>query len=390
MNLIVIPYHDWRKCEKEGFRTRDAHLIQHFLENPDVEKVIIINRPITAAEMLIKRINWKSQGEVCFSGKDYQLVQVHPRGYVLDTFSHQSLQNIILQKKWYFRAYAAKTLINTIELMLAKLNINSFNVVCFNVFASQLMERLTGKINVFDAWDNWLRFPHNHYFHNQLLNSYQNFSRIAQIWITNSERNSLDYKSQFHINQCHVVKNGVDPERFQKLYPIPKDMENLPKPIIGFGGKITHLFDPDLLNTLVKNHPSKSFVIVGPIIDPKKFSQIIPQRNLFYFGDKHYDIYPAYITNFDICIMPYVIGEKEHGGDAIKLYEYIATGKLVISTSGNGALGVKDYIEITDDADMFSSLLSSSINNKRKGNIPEEYTWAEKAKRFMQLMLNQT
>ena len=54
MNLFIIPFHDWRKINNEGFRTRDAHLIEHFQKKNNVKRLIIINRPTTKAELLFK------------------------------------------------------------------------------------------------------------------------------------------------------------------------------------------------------------------------------------------------------------------------------------------------------------------------------------------------
>ena len=30
MDIIVFPFHDYKKWLNEGFRTRDAHLFEHF------------------------------------------------------------------------------------------------------------------------------------------------------------------------------------------------------------------------------------------------------------------------------------------------------------------------------------------------------------------------
>ena len=37
--ILAFPFHDWRKLQAEGFRTRDAHLLQAFVRRDDVEPV---------------------------------------------------------------------------------------------------------------------------------------------------------------------------------------------------------------------------------------------------------------------------------------------------------------------------------------------------------------
>ena len=55
MNLSIFPYHDWRKILVEGNRTRDAHFIENFRASDRIQKLIIINRPITLSELVIKK-----------------------------------------------------------------------------------------------------------------------------------------------------------------------------------------------------------------------------------------------------------------------------------------------------------------------------------------------
>ena len=54
-NIVIIPFHDWRKIQQEGFRTRDAHFIKQFELNKNIENVLIINRPTTWLEILTKK-----------------------------------------------------------------------------------------------------------------------------------------------------------------------------------------------------------------------------------------------------------------------------------------------------------------------------------------------
>ena len=42
MNLIVLPFHDWKKVETEGARSRDSHLVRHFLDSDRVDQVLLV------------------------------------------------------------------------------------------------------------------------------------------------------------------------------------------------------------------------------------------------------------------------------------------------------------------------------------------------------------
>ena len=64
MNLIIIPFHDWRKSQNEGFRTRDVHFIKALSENKSVENILVVNRPSTWLELLYKRSDKNVKGEL--------------------------------------------------------------------------------------------------------------------------------------------------------------------------------------------------------------------------------------------------------------------------------------------------------------------------------------
>ena len=184
-----------------------------------------------------------------------------------------------------------------------------------------------------------------------------------------------------------MVKNGVDLDLFAKKYDVPSDMAKIKFPVIGFGGKITHLFDYTLYNNVVKSHPDKNFVIVGQILDKEVFRKIEKAPNVFYLGDKHYSQYPSYVKNFNVGIVPYVTGSLEHGADSIKVYEYIAAGLNVIGTSGAGMTDLQEYIHVAKNWKEFSEQIDNALKPKLVAvvTLPKFYTWKYKADSFIQL-----
>ncbi len=377
MNLVVVPFHDWRKGLQEGFRDRDLHFIQHLLQHNDVEKVLIVNRPITQAEVLIRHTTWKTPGDILLENRDSRLVQVHNKGYVLDCLLNQSLQQIVLRRKWYFSAFSSRQIMAAVHDARKFLDVKEFIGFSNTVFAAGFFEKMNSMSGcVFDADDNWLKFPHYKPIRTDLYRAYMAYAKFASLWVTNSETNQEKFKEQFDVGQICVIKNAVDKESFQRKYPVPEDLAGIGHPIIGFGGRINHLMDVDLVNSVVSQNRDKNFVVIGQAMDKKVLKVINEHPNLYYLGDKHYSQYPAYITHFDVCIMPYVVGTRAHGGNAIKVYEYIAAGKPVVATNGNGAEDLTEYVTIASNPQQFSEAIDASLsmpNSHRE--IPDEFTW---------------
>ncbi len=377
LDLVVIPYHDWRKIQAEGSRTRDAHFIESFRANVAVNKLIIINRPISHLELLVKKRAHNIKGKIILKKNGFKLIRIDSKTYLIDFVSKKSISHAFKRRRWYFEEYENVHFVNFINQCLQKLSIVSYNLLSQNIYASGTCRQLEAKHIIFDAWDNFCLIPAVKRISKEIFQSYQLYEKIAQNWFTNSLENIAYYKKEFNVEGSILLKNGVDVSRFVVNLKPPNDILTIPKPIIGFGGKVTHLFDSKLYKYLIVNNPDKSFVLVGQILDKGIFAEIGEHDNFYYLGDKHYDNYPSYVKHFDIAIVPYVINNKQHGGDSMKAYEYLAANKPVIGTRGNGLEDLEKHIQLADSREEFSYYLSNAI--KKEPFPSHKHTWNGKS-----------
>ncbi|MCF2504701.1 hypothetical protein L0663_15010 [Dyadobacter sp. CY107] len=385
MNIVCIPYHDWRKINKEGARTRDAHFIHHLSHSNDVAKTLIINRPTTYLEILLKK-NPPIKGEVVLQEGGFVLYKVEDRLFVLDYITSDIIGQLLLKKKWFFKAFGLQKLHSFFSKSLEHLGIDSYEIICQNVFAHQFVTKNFEAKSVFDAWDNFLQFPDNRNIETELQEAYADLAGNATFWITNSVKNIAYFTEKFQVPKITLIKNGVDFELFQRQYPMPADMQNLSGAKIGFGGKISHLFDHELFNFCLNAHPDKNFVVVGQILNAEVFSKIEKRPNFHYLGDKHYSEYPAYVTNFDIGIIPYVNNHLDSGADSIKAYEYIAAGLNAIGSQGAGMKELSDYMFVADSPSNFASLITKALLHKQQNKLPKEHSWHCKTQALLDIL----
>lgn len=380
LDLIVFPFHSIRKNQKDGFRNRDGHFIESFVASGRVGKVLVVNRPTTYAEVIYSNTTWKTKGKVIKETHQARLVQISDKLFAIDYLSFDILGNLRKGKNWFWKGYAIAAFIEFIKQSATQLGMKSFSCIHHNVYSSSAAGLLDCDIEVFDAFDNWLKFPMFKNIYPSLKEGYARFSERAHLWITNSEENKRFFQEEFGIDKCNVIKNGVDRDRFARKMTIPADVKNIKRPIVGFGGTITHIFDDALFNKIVSDHPDKNFVLVGKVLDKGVFDRLHKAPNFHFLGNKHYDEYPAYVQCFDICIITYHSGKKAHGGDSLKFYEYLASNKNIVSTSGNGVFKAHDNVFITDDYDEYSSLINLALSTPPVNfQVPEELTWGHKA-----------
>jgi GT2 family glycosyltransferase/glycosyltransferase involved in cell wall biosynthesis len=98
--------------------------------------------------------------------------------------------------------------------------------------------------------------------------------------------------------------------------------------VIGYFGAIAPWFDVDLLVRVAKERPQYSFVLVGGVFDV----EIPPLPNVHLLGQQPYELMPAYLREFDVCIIPFVVSNVTAATDPVKVYEYLSQGKPVVST----------------------------------------------------------
>ena len=143
----------------------------------------------------------------------------------------------------------------------------------------------------------------------------------------------FEAKKARHAN-THPFPSSVDPAHFHKARRAqadPADQAHLPRPRLGYYGVIDERFDLQLLDRSAEMRPDWQFVMVGPVV---KIDQAeLPRRpNIHYLGSKHYDELPAYLSGWDVALMPFAINEATRFISPTKTPEYLSAGKPVVST----------------------------------------------------------
>jgi UDP-galactopyranose mutase len=135
----------------------------------------------------------------------------------------------------------------------------------------------------------------------------------------------------------------------------PGDQEDLPRPRLGFYGVIDERFDTELLDKVAEMRPDWSFVMLGPVV--KISENDLPRRpNIHYLGGKSYGELPAYLSGWDVALMPFAMNESTQFISPTKTPEYLAGGKPVVSTPIRDVVrhyGQLEGVKIADNADDF-------------------------------------
>jgi len=203
-------------------------------------------------------------------------------------------------------------------------------------------------------------------------------------------------KKRLTARELVLSPHGVDFAHFNKAYlktlPVPVDIEKIGKPIIGFWGLIESWIDLDLIRTLALKRPEWNFVMIGHVAVAHNPCEGL--RNVHFLGAKKFADLPAYAQVFDVAILPYKLNEQVFNCNPLKLREYLATGKPVVSTRYPEIEKYKDFVRIADGPEQFYEHIAASLeeatplhSSRRVEKIRSE-SWDQRVKEIESVVKN--
>jgi glycosyltransferase involved in cell wall biosynthesis len=223
----------------------------------------------------------------------------------------------------------------------------------------------------------------------------------AKVVITTAR--GLFDKAQAYRPDILFAPNAVDydfinrfrPSGDEKISRAPDDLKPIlasGRPVIGYSGALAEWFDYDLVRESAKAHPNLEFVLIGVNYDQSLDRSGILQSgldNIHWLGMKSYDELFRYVWRFDVGIIPFKVNDITLATSPIKLFEYMACAKPVVSTA---LPECKNYpgVFIAETVTQFSEHLESALEaGKDKtylqtiDDVARQNTWGQRAEEII-------
>jgi glycosyltransferase involved in cell wall biosynthesis len=172
--------------------------------------------------------------------------------------------------------------------------------------------------------------------------------------------------------KTEVMPNGIN-RNFLELATIfheePPELRGLAHPrlcVAGTGWSLNYRVDHELLQTLLSLLPELQLVLIGcEYIRSSGLIDLIKNKNVTVIDLVPMEQLVAYIQHCDVCGVPYVNEtDRKSIGGAIKIYDYLACGKPVISTIKEENFLLQSFVSFAPNAQIFATtcckLISSS------------------------------
>jgi glycosyltransferase involved in cell wall biosynthesis len=191
------------------------------------------------------------------------------------------------------------------------------------------------------------------------------------------------------------LPNGVDDQHFaDEKIRLPEDADlgsllEADKPVAGYYGAFAEWFDYELLAQLAALRPDWNFLLIGQPYDlsmKQRGEPMLKHPNVHWIGPRKYEVLPAYLRLFDVAMIPFLINDITLATSPLKLYEYFAGGKPVITSPMPECLAYREVFA-AQHLQQFSEALDSARLQGRDQNFRDrlrrmgrENSWAARVK----------
>lgn len=224
-------------------------------------------------------------------------------------------------------------------------------------YAVHMAGRMGESIVVYDVTDDWTQLKQSAI--SQRLTYVQDAElcgRADMVLVCSQKLFAMKTKLAANV---HLVPNGVDAGHYRSILDTPSSKPDATKlwkrPVLGYTGTIhADRIDIKLLEELAVRIPESTIALVGPVMlgkeDRKRLQQL---PNLVMTGPVPYERIPDYMRAFDVCITPHKVTEFTESLNPIKLWEYLAAGKPIVSAPVAGFRDYPHLVYVAHDCDGF-------------------------------------
>ncbi|HEY0245144.1 MAG TPA: glycosyltransferase [Mucilaginibacter sp.] len=268
-----------------------------------------------------------------------------------------------------------------LKKIIKKLGIKDFIFInSFNFYYPTLHQLLKPTLTVYQCLDPLIRaYEVKHGITSEAI-----LAKQVDVIICSSKElftnKKLLNKNTFFIPNAADIKHSE--QALDLRLPVSAILADIKKPIIGYVGAIERRIDYSILTNLLEQNPDKNFVFVGPVnpdyVDVSKFKQ----PNLFFKGTVPYSEMPAVLKGFDVAIIPFKKDEVSRTIFPLKLFEYLGSGRPVVSTDFNTDLAdfTGDTVAYCQNVNEFTTALNIALEDtpelqQKRLDVAAKNTW---------------
>lgn len=157
-----------------------------------------------------------------------------------------------------------------------------------------------------------------------------------------------------------LLTHGVDVAHFGRdISQEHACLARIPRPRVGYLGLLDGRTDLDLIVELATTLEHISFVFTGPT--DGDLSRLEGLKNVHLTGPVPYGELPEVLHGWDACALPYKVNSLTENINPLKLKEYLASGKPVITSALREARALSSYLTIAESPEDWRRSIQDAI-----------------------------
>ncbi len=228
--------------------------------------------------------------------------------------------------------------------------------------AEHMVGRMGERASLYDITDDWASLTQTDRLRRRTIIQDERLCHHADATIVCSP--NLEELKRGITRRIYLVQNGVDAEKYEQAIddtnPLHDRTRAWEKPVYGYTGSLhSDRVDIDLVEQVGSRLEAGSLVFLGPnMLDGRDRARLEANPRICLEGPASYHDLPGLMRAFDVCITPHRVTPFTESLNPIKLFEYLAVGKPIVSTS---VAGFRDYPELVCIADSPAAFLSALL-----------------------------
>jgi len=350
----------------------------------ELEAILASHREVRGVIIHPSNVDWFSvlfqrfqQLAICFSKRNYLFFYCSP------TFYKKGF--IKISENLFVCSYDTLNALRAVPLPIIYINPK--------IYAENIVSKYKNYRLLYDYSDDldvWVKDKKMKEAHEFLLNK-------ASLVIATAD-NLYNEVREKHSNVI-LCNNGVNYEYFHKnsragrakVFADIEQIANFNRPIVGFYGALARWFDWDLFLHAVTSRLDYSFVLMGHDYDGSiENIDIARYPNLYFLGEKKHQDLPSYLYHFNVAIIPFIVNKITNSFSSVKLFEYMAGGKPIVTTAIKECYKYKSVL-VSGNKEEFVQNLDKAIGlgkNREYLNLLDrearDNTWDKRIERIIE------
>ena len=193
-----------------------------------------------------------------------------------------------------------------------------------------------------------------------------------------------------------VIGNGVEWDRFAEPRPVPADLRDLPRPLIGYVGLLSHFLDFEVLEAVREARGGGTLVLIGPgsPATDGAVAEFATRDGVRLLGPRPYEDVPAYMQALDLGVIPFRADDPHvQGINPNKVYQYLAAGVPVVTTPILDLEPVSSVLSFAAGAAAFTDAVTETLSGVRDReacrSLALSHDWSALAQRMVNVLEQQ-